>query len=201
MAQNVIGLFDSLEDARGAVQEFRDAGFPGDAISFVTRDAQGEYARQLGGAQAAAHRDPAVEGVDKLGAGGIVGGIAGLLIGLAAMAIPGVGPVIATGTFATFVGAGMVGAVAGGILGTLIGLGISEKDAHVYAEGVRRGGALVMVQVEGADAVERAAGIFRQHHVVDVDRRRVEYQQSGWTAFDPNADPAGGAAGTASRTV
>src|SRR5919202_4704448 len=137
MAQNVVGLFDSLEDARGAVQDLRDAGFAGDAISFVTRDAQGEYARQVGSDHATAEPE-AVEGIDKMGAGAIIGGIAGLLIGMAAMAIPGIGPVIATGTFATFVGAGMVGAVAGGILGTLIGLGISEKDAHVYAEGVRR---------------------------------------------------------------
>ena len=86
------------------------------------------------------------------GVGAALGGGAGLLTGLGLMAIPGVGPVVAAGwLIATAVGAA-AGAVAGGAVGGMIGAltasGVSEDDANVYAEGVRRGGTLVTAHVD-----------------------------------------------------
>ena len=85
----------------------------------------------------------------------MLGGVLGLLVGVGAHAIPGIGPVLAAGSLAaalgtagasTLVGAGL-GAATGGIVGGLVGLGIPEEDATMYAEGARRGGTLVTAQV------------------------------------------------------
>jgi hypothetical protein len=88
--------------------------------------------------------DSSVTGAETgAGVGTAVGGAAGLLAGLGLLAIPGVGPVVAAGWLvATAVGA-VAGAATGGLIGGLTGAGVSEDDAHVYAEGVRRGGSLV----------------------------------------------------------
>ena len=123
-------------------------------------------------------------------AGTILGGLTGLLVGLGALVIPGVGPVIAAGTIATALGSAAlgagIGAASGGLLGALVGAGIPEEDANVYAEGIRRGGALLTVQADDANA-ERAADIMDQFGVVDIDQRGQDYRQGGWSRFDESA--------------
>jgi len=84
-------------------------------------------------------------------------------------------------------GLGAVVGGAGGIVGALTESGVSESDAHVYAEGVRRGGTLVTARVDDA-LVTQAEAILRQTRSVDVEARRSEYQAGGWTGFDPDAD-------------
>ena len=83
--------------------------------------------------------------------------IAGLLVGIGALAVPGIGPVLAFGPLAAAIGATAagagLGAAAGGIIGALVGLGIPEEDANFYAEGVKRGGVLVTVRADDARAV------------------------------------------------
>src|SRR6202044_3420067 len=95
------------------------------------------------------------------GIGAVAGGGAGLLAGLGIMAIPGVGPVVAAGWLvATAVGAvagAAVGGAAGGLVGSLTSSGVPERDAHVYAEGVRRGGTLVSARVDDARAMDAQA--------------------------------------------
>ncbi len=127
--------------------------------------------------------------------GTILGGGAGLLAGLGLLAIPGVGPIVAAGWLvATITGAG-VGAAGGGILGSLVGAGVPEEHAHVYAEGVRRGGTLVTVRADDAQrgTIEQ---IMNRYTPVDPDARAAEYRAGGWSRFDENAPAytAGGAA-------
>jgi len=121
-----------------------------------------------------------------------IGGAGGLLTGLGLMAIPGVGPVVAAGWLAaTAVGAlggAVVGGAAGGIIGALTDSGVSEKDAHVYAEGVRRGGTLVTAKVSD-ELADQAKRILGQTNSVDLEERRSTYEAGGWTGFDPKADP------------
>ncbi len=118
--------------------------------------------------------------------GTILGGGAGLLAGLGLLAIPGVGPIVAAGWLvATLTGAG-VGAAGGGILGSLVGAGVPEEHAHVYAEGVRRGGTLVTVRADESQAA-RIEAVLEGHTPVDVTARQADYQQSGWTKFDDAA--------------
>jgi hypothetical protein len=110
-----------------------------------------------------------------------------MLAGLGVLAIPGLGPVIAGGwLFAAAIGATAgagVGAAAGGLIGALTGAGVPEADAHVYAEGVRRGGALVTVRVD-ADGVDIASAVLREAKGVDIADRRRLYENEGWRGFD-----------------
>src|SRR5213079_1337536 len=85
--------------------------------------------------------------------GGVLGGITGLLVGIGALAIPGIGPVIAGGALAsafgiaggTAVAGAGIGAAAGGIVGALVGMGIPEEEARHFESGFRTGGVLVTV--------------------------------------------------------
>jgi hypothetical protein len=108
------------------------------------------------------------------------------------MAIPGVGPVVAAGWLAATavgaVGGAVVGGAAGGIVGALTESGVSERDAHVYAEGVRRGGSLVTARVDDRLAGE-AERILRGERAVNLDERRSAYEAGGWTGFDAAAEP------------
>jgi hypothetical protein len=82
----------------------------------------------------------------------------------------------------------VVGGVAGGLIGALTESGVSEDDAHVYAESVRRGGSLVTARVDDeryAEADSILAGTSR----VDVATRRKLYTEEGWQRFDADADP------------
>jgi hypothetical protein len=104
------------------------------------------------------------------------------------MAIPGVGPVVAAGWLV----AALTGAAAGGATGGLIGAltqqaGISDEEAHVYAEGLRRGGALVSAKVADTDAVRIQALMDRS--AVRAADRAAGYRKSGWTTYTPTAKP------------
>ena len=184
MTQTVTGLFDSYADAQAAVRDLEAAGVPHRDISLVGNTADGEH----GGVDE--HRaDKAGEDAGKgAGVGAAVGGAGGLLAGLGLLAIPGLGPVVAAGWLAsTAVGAlvgGAVGAAAGGLVGALTKEGVPEKDAHVYAEGVRRGGTLVTAKVD--DAHRHQAGVILGRGV-DVRLRQDDYERGGWTGFDADA--------------
>jgi len=107
---------------------------------------------------------------------------------LGALAIPGVGPIVAAGWLvATLTGAG-VGAAAGGLVGSLTGAGVSEADAQVHAEGVRRGGTLVTVRADEAQA-GRIETVLDGRTPVNLATRRTEYETEGWANFNPSAVP------------
>ncbi|HYC32974.1 MAG TPA: YsnF/AvaK domain-containing protein [Gemmatimonadales bacterium] len=137
----VVGLFQDQPAAEAAIQRLTAAGFREQQIGVAVRDREQQKAITEGtGAQTA---EAATTGA--LG-GGVVGGVIGLLAGVGALAIPGVGPIIAGGALAsTLAGAG-VGAAAGGLLGALVGMGIPEEDAKHFEEGFKQGGILVTVQ-------------------------------------------------------
>jgi uncharacterized protein (TIGR02271 family) len=180
MAKTVIGLFDSMSEGRKVVQELLHNGFRKDDISIVSRE-NGEYVTERG-------EDRTSGAAMGAGAGAAVGGLGGLLVGLSALAIPGVGPVIAAGPLATTLAGAGVGAAAGGILGALTDLGVPEQEAHYYAEGVRRGGALVSVETDDHMA-ERAAEIMGRYGAVDIDAQVKHWREGGWRHFDPNTGP------------
>lgn len=176
----VSGLFDDYERAAEAVKALREIGITADDISLVANNAM-ETDRSLHIA------DDAEAGT---AAGAVLGGAGGLLVGLGALAIPGIGPVIAGGWLvSTAIGAvtgAIFGLAAGGIVGAMTNAGIPEEEAHIYAEGLRRGGALVTARVpdEQADAAE---AILKQVNAVDLEARRAEYAKAGWGGFNPEA--------------
>lgn len=184
MNKTVVGYFDNYEQAQTAVRSLVDSGFSRNDISLVASDPTGEYAKSY--VTTSSSTDPNATSYTAAGAGtgAVIGGIGGLLVGIGALAIPGVGPVIAAGPLATtLLGAG-VGAAAGGLIGVLMDAGIPESEAQYYAEGLRRGGAVVTVHTQDEMMVERATNIFERNGAVDIDRRADEWRQSGWTGYD-----------------
>lgn len=185
--KTVTGLFDSHDEALVAVSELKAIGVPDKEISVVANNSSGWHdqdGRHDGTSNAA---EDATAGA---GLGAAVGGAGGLLAGLGIMAIPGLGPVVAAGWLAaTAVGAlggAVIGGAAGGIVGALTEAGVPEADAHVYAEGVRRGGSLVTARVVDELASD-AEEILSDANSVDLEARRASYREGGWSTFDPDA--------------
>jgi uncharacterized membrane protein len=186
MKTTVSALYDNRADALNAVQALKDIGISRDNISMVTSDAAGAYTKYH--SQPFPEDMPADDTVGGAVSGALVGGLGGLLVGLVALAIPGVGPIVAAGPIAAAVTGAGIGAVTGGILGALIDLGVDEDHAGYYAEGVRRGGTLVTVHVNESMA-DRASDILDRYDPVDLDSRVETWRETGWTSYDPDADP------------
>jgi uncharacterized membrane protein len=168
--RTITALFDTYQTAADAVRRVEAAGVPHSEVSIVSNDpANREYTSDD------AHTGTAAGA----SLGTVLGGGAGLLAGLGMLAIPGLGPVVAAGWLAsTLVGAG-VGAAAGGIVGSLTDAGISHRDAHVYAEGVSRGGTLVTVRTDDTRA-SQVASLLDDEGAVDLQTRESEWRASGW---------------------
>jgi len=183
--QTITGLYDTYEDAAQTVRDLAAAGVPDADVSLVANNVDDRYALKE-----ESNATPDFETGAAIGM--VAGGGAGLLAGLGLLAIPGVGPVVAAGWLvATAVGAGAgagAGAATGGVIGSLTSAGVSSEHAHVYAEGVRRGGTLVTARVE-EHRVAAVEQIMRRHRSVDPDIRGREYRDGGWTAFDEASPP------------
>lgn len=188
MTRTITRLFDDYDNAEAAVNELERIGIPHSGLSIVANDAHGRHADR--GALRHDHDHGAIGGGASTGA--VVGGVGGLLAGLGLLAIPGLGPIVAAGWLAsTAVGAaigGGVGAAAGGLVDALKHAGHSEEEAHVYSEGVRRGGTLVSARVSD-DRVGETEAVLDGNGGVNADTRGSDYRRAGWTGFDSNADP------------
>ena len=167
--KTISGLFDTHAEASRAVSALKDAGVAD--VSIVSPDGHASAEGTATGA----------------GIGAAVGGVGGLLAGLGTFAIPGIGPVVGAGWLATTLIGAAAGGAAGGILGSLTEAGIDEDDAHVYAEGIRRGATLVTARVDETE-VEAAEAILNQYGPADVASRRTEFESSGWSGFDDEYD-------------
>jgi len=188
MAQHTLArMYDNFGDAEVIVRDLEAAGIPHGDISLVANaDAQGRTTGMSN--PSATTTDSTLDSGSGTGAaagalaGTVLGGGAGLLAGIGALAIPGVGPVVAAGWLvAALTGAG-IGAASGGLVGSLTGAGVSHDEAHVYAEGVKRGGSLVTVRVDEAQA-PRVETIMAQRPSVDWQQRRSSYG-SDWRGLD-----------------
>jgi len=182
MTKTVIGSYSNLETATAVVDDLVKAGFHRNSISLIANDADKKYSSYV-------DHDTAGDGAAAgAGIGAAVGGLGGLLLGLGALAIPGIGPVIAAGPIvAALTGAG-VGAVTGGIIGALVDMGVPEESAHEYAESVRRGNVLVTAQVAD-NRVDEATRIMQRTGLVDLTGEAKKWRSSGWKGFDANATP------------
>jgi len=187
MTRTIAFLYDNHDDAVAAVRDL-ERQFAHDAISIVANTGSADRLRPTTDGDTVSDTASGVGA--GAGIGAAVGGGAGLLAGLGMLAIPGIGPVVAAGWLAaTLAGAAAgagVGAVSGGIIEAMTGAGVSTEDAHLYAEGVRRGGTLVVARVDEGQ-VSLAESIMRQHNPVDSTARRTAFRETGWKAFDPKA--------------
>lgn len=166
MARTITRSYDTYEDARNVAVRLGQAGIPATDIGLV------------GSQQTGDNRAAEVAGI-----GGAVGGAAGLLAGLGVIAVPGLGPVVAIGWLASTMTGAAVGALGGGLIGALAEAGVGQRDAHVHAETVRRGGAVVSVRADAA-RVPEVEVIMDAAGPIDMAGRRADYEREGWTRFD-----------------
>ena len=189
MTVTISRLYDRYADAERAVAALESAGIPNSDISIVANNSDEWYN--------SGKKDRDRDGVDDraesagkgAGIGAGLGGAAGLLAGLGLLAIPGLGPVVAAGWLAATAVGAAAGAATGGIIGALTEAGVSEEDAHTYAEGVRRGGTLVTARVPDTDRAKFDAILDQSS--VNIRDRRAMWQKSGWQRFDPQSKPYG----------
>ena len=191
MTKVISKLYPTYDRAAQAVRELQTAGVPHQDISIVSNNSDSWYSDK--GATKRVDRDG--DGVDDraegagadAGIGADIGGAAGLLAGLGLLAIPGVGPVVAAGWLVATAAGAAAGEITGGIVGALTQAGVSDDDAQVYAEGLRRGGTLVTARVNDADAT-RLEAVLDRSSLRTTDMRSA-YDKSGWKGFDPKAKP------------
>ena len=175
MTTTVTHLFDDYAKAQEAVRALESSGFTSNEVSIASRFRDnGELADEATGAATGAS------------VGAVAGAGTGLLTALGVLAIPGVGPLVAAGVLATTLAGAATGAAAGGIIGALTDYGVSEDDAHVYSEDVRRGSTLVSVRAPD-DRAQVARDILNRHKPVDIAARRKAYTDQGWAKYDPKA--------------
>jgi hypothetical protein len=190
MTATISRLYDNYTDAQEAVQRLEAAGVPHSDISIVANNSDNWFSGDKKVDRDRDGVDDRAEGAGKgAGIGAGVGGTAGLLAGLGLLAIPGLGPVVAAGWLAATAVGAAAGAATGGVVGALMEAGVSEEDAHSYAEGVRRGGTLVSARVADADRARLDAVL--DQSAVNLRDRSAAWQKSGWKAFDPTSKPYG----------
>jgi uncharacterized membrane protein len=186
----IAGLFDTYQEAENAIDKLRSLGITREQIGVLARDTVLQE-RAIG---TDAETSPEHVGVGAIG-GTAVGGLIGLVTGLSAITVPGIGPVLTTGAIltalgSTAAGAG-IGAATGGIIGALTSVGIPEEDAQVYAESVQRGGILLTVETDDGLAMPVMEALDRAN-AVDIAARREELRRGGWERFNESHIPAPG---------
>ena len=100
--------------------------------------------------------------------GGAIGGTIGLLAGIGALAIPGVGPLIAAGPIMSALAGLGVGGAIGGLIGALVGIGIPEYEAKRYEGHIKEGGVLLSVHCDTADDIRSAKDLLKQTGAQDI---------------------------------
>lgn len=170
----VFGIYSAREDVEMAADLLARSGFPVTGISVLlpeslgTKDIRAEKATKApAGAAAGA------------GSGAVLGGTLGLLAGIGALAIPGIGPLIAAGPLmAMLAGIGVGGAV-GGFAGALIGLGIPEYEAKRYEGRLQRGGILLSVHCDTSDEIDQAREVLERTGGEDLSSTGESYAGTG----------------------
>jgi len=164
--QSVFGIYSSRSAVESAITALKDAGFSNSEISVLLPE----------GSNSNSNKDVITESATKapegaavgVGSGAAIGGALGWLVGAGAVAIPGIGPVIAAGPIVTTLAGIGVGCAFGGFAGSLVGVGISEDAAKRYEGRVLKGGVLVVVRCETSEEIARTAEIMERTKAEDI---------------------------------
>ena len=178
----VIALFESRIAAEKAVNALVDAGFTRSEMSVVSKDD-----RNPTGDMPDIGPHPEISGAPTdTGTGAAVGGLAGFMTGLIALAIPGIGPLLAVGPLAAGILGATAGAAAGGLYGALKDRGVPEADVSRMTEAIRRGRVLLSLHVPH-ERVDEAADLLDHYGALDVDEpsERVDVPSQSPTDFRP----------------
>lgn len=159
----VFGIYASVSQAENAVDRLLQSGFSNSDISVLLPDDRStrDFAHEK--------ETKAPEGTTAgVTAGGVIGGTLGVLVGIGALAIPGLGPFIAAGPImAGLAGLGVGGAV-GGLIGALVGMGIPEYEAKRYEGRIKKGGILLSAHCDTSDEISRAKDLLKETGAEDI---------------------------------
>ncbi len=159
----VFGIYSTREQVEEGIQALRNNDFRVEDISILYPENEGSKDF----AHVKATKAP--EGATAGAAGGAaIGGVLGWLIGIGAIAIPGVGPFIAAGPIMAALAAAGVGGAVGGLAGSLVGMGIPEYEAKRYEGRIRKGGYLLSVHCDNSEWVDKAKEILRRTGAEDI---------------------------------
>src|SRR6186997_2752907 len=194
MTVTISRLYNSYPDAQAAINRLEVAGVDHGDISVLASNADGWYKNDRP-AKPGTFPDRDLDGKDDraeaagtgAGVGAALGGTAGVLTGLGLMAIPGVGPIVAAGWLVATLAGAAAGGATGGVIGALTQAGATPEEAEVYAESLRRGGAVVSARVDDADRARVAAIMDRSS--INTLERSAAYRKAGWSRFDVGASP------------
>jgi uncharacterized protein (TIGR02271 family) len=172
--KTIVGLFDDMAEAKKAAHDLEAAGVAHNDISFVANNEGAKHVANTAVPTVSGHAigHDAVVGAE-------IGGVAGLLLGLTAFAIPGLGWIAGAGWLMGMIYGAGTGAVVGGLVGALTHIGVPAEDAAHYNEGVRRGGTLLAVKAEDNMAA-KVAQILGADGAVNIDERAEQYKQQGF---------------------
>lgn len=159
----VFGIYSVREQVEEGIQALRDGGFRVEDISILYPENEGS--KDFAHVKATKAPEGATAGA---ASGAAIGGVLGWLIGIGAIAIPGVGPFIAAGPIMAALAAAGVGGAVGGITGSLVGLGIPEYEAKRYEGRIRKGGYLLSVHCDDGDWAGKAKEILRRTGGEDI---------------------------------
>ncbi len=160
---SVFGIYMTYANVENGVDGLKAAGFSNRDISVLFPESAGT--KDFAVAKATKAPEGATAGA---GTGAVVGGAMGWLLGIGALAIPGLGPFIAAGPImAALAGAG-VGGTVGGIAGALVGMGIPEYEAKRYEGRVKDGGILLSVHSDSSDWTKRAKEVLQSTGAQDI---------------------------------
>lgn len=163
MAHSVFCIAPSETAAEAVVSRLKSSGFSDNDISvlFPDKSTTKDFAHEK--------NTKAPEGAAAgAGAGGVVGGTLGLLAGIGALAIPGVGPLIAAGPIMATLSGIAIGGAVGGFTGALIGMGIPELEAKRYEDKIKDGNILIAAHAENSEETKRAKEIFESAGCSDI---------------------------------
>ena len=162
MSKTVVGIFESERVAEEAIDDLRKSGFD-DEISMLAKDKSDKSSRKRNDSFEMGSDMNAGELTDGVTTGGILGGLGGLAVGAGALAIPGLGPLIAAGPITGL----LSGAVTGGVAGGLVDWGIPEEDGRHYEEQLRQNKIMVAIN-SSADESSEAESILKNHGAEEV---------------------------------
>jgi hypothetical protein len=163
MKTAVFGIATTYEQAEDIVNQLGREGFSTSDVSVLFPDKKGT--REFSHEKGTKAPEGAVVGV---GAGGAVGGTIGLLAGIGALAIPGLGPFIAAGPIMAALGGAAAGAAVGGVAGALVGMGIPEYEAKMYEGRLRDGNILIAVHTDDGKQKDCAKAVMKRCGAHDV---------------------------------
>src|SRR5580704_10564887 len=173
--RTIVGVFTSLVEAERTERDLKNLGIPRENISIVAGNDANRHKEYLEKAKLASTSTGAAAA-----AGASFGGGVGLVAGLVALMIPGVGYVVAGGALVTLLATLGVGAAGGGLIAAFREMGVPHEQAPIYEEAVRRGAVMLMVDVDSAREND-ALAIMVRHGARNLRDEIDTWRAAGWS--------------------